>query len=986
MNKKTTPLSLSFLLAVFVFSLSFDRRAQAQILDPIVKEGQVIVNTIYDTSKWVLRVPYKLAFPLLARMKLKSMVENLSLQREVHKRVIARIESKGLIDEIIPFLSAVKDLYIPTGRFKSNENFDTYLRKQFKPTSTIPGIEHTMFQWKTKNENPETSRGFGLNDYLVSQLVYLYDAVYLQGKDPKAKLGNRLACEQEKTDADFSILVDRAMPITKNILEYVAGLLPDGHEYKDVIIKTAREHHRLQTITVSLVEFIDQQVCKHYRMFATSIFRQDQLRKWLRSKLKQERKGNGSGELWTYLNYANDHRRYAMHVVVDGLQGHLIEALATGNGKNTFIKKIMHDQRNAKKFAPNGQTSKTIAEVLKEEGKPPHLNHDFIKHFAKLGFTNDHYLPFFRDLYKDQTNGIVITGISTTPTISVRNLPIAMTGAPVAGMGATGLPNFHFVDRSFVYAGDHRGRPYYFFGNDALQLQELTRKAGMKTLFERLSQLTSFNCDGQFDRGANNSVDGFVNLAVGETIRDFGDVICVSELERRAANEKILRKKRESLLDLRKIMTAQHQFWEWYDLWGKRSARVLAERLIDEIAELEQDAFPEYLLYYSPWPDHFAHFKGPFSDEILSPSGELNRLDYWLRRYTEIYKKAGIYKHTLFGMAGDHGLTPVYHFLNPELVVFGEMRKRGVDFKVIKISSDEGEGPKLNSRLDPPSMKGIDAVVASTAGGNYMLDLFLDQGDGFTKQPLYHDLLAVKPLKYQKRAAFKPVNLIAEIYTRLSQSLDYLVVREKACDVKGGVVRIIGNRYGKRVDGLIERRERRIFYKITGADLLETNRLLSYGRLTENEKQQHATLYRQCHSRKSGSKTGAVYNDSATWCTERGWRTLASFTDRPDAVVQLAHIYDIGLAGTINLFPKQGIGYNSKVPGRHAGEHFHEKDAFVGLWGMPVKRTAKQGRIRTAVNGSMPTAIYEYLSGVRTVEGEDGWGYPSLGEAILGSH
>ncbi|MEE8415992.1 MAG: hypothetical protein V3S05_06950, partial [Desulfobacterales bacterium] len=620
MNNKITPISLSFLMTVLVFSLSFDRRAQAQIFDPIFSEGQIIVNTIYDTSKWALRVPYKLAFPLIARMKLKGMVENLSLRQDVHKRVIARIESKGLVDEIIPFLSAVKDLYVPTGQFKNNEDFDTYLRNQFNPTSTIPGIEHTMFQWKTPHKDPEASNGSGLNDYFVSQLVYLYDAIYLQGKDPKAKLGSRLACEQEKTDTELRVLADRAMPIMKNILEYVAGLLPDGHEYKRAVIKAARERDRLQTITVSLIEFVDQQVCKHYRMFATSIFRQAQLREWLRNELKEERKGNG--RLWTYLAYANEHRRYAMHIVVDGLQGHLVEALATGNGKNAFIQKIMHDQRNANKFAPKGQYSKTLIEVLKEEGKPPRLNHDFIKRFSRRGFTNDHYLPFFRDLYKDQTNGnpstgdttkpygIAITGISTTPTISVRNLPIAMTGAPVAGKGATGLPNFHFVDRHFVYAGDHRGRPYYFFGNDALRLQELTRKAGMKTLFERFSRLTSFNCGGQFDRGAYNTVDGFVNLAVGENVRDFGEMICVSELERRAANEKILREKRQALLDLRATLTARHQLWEWYDLRGKRNARVLAERLIDEIAELEQDAFPEYLLYYSPWPDHFAHFKG----------------------------------------------------------------------------------------------------------------------------------------------------------------------------------------------------------------------------------------------------------------------------------------------------------------------------------------------------------------------------------------
>ncbi|WP_159074860.1 hypothetical protein, partial [Vibrio cholerae] len=41
-----------------------------------------------------------------------------------------------------------------------------------------------------------------------------------------------------------------------------------------------------------------------------------------------------------------------------------------------------------------------------------------------------------------------------------------------------------------------------------------------------------------------------------------------------------------------------------------------------------------------------------------------------------------------------------------------------------KISSDEGEGPKLTNALNAPSYQKIDVVVASTAGGNFMLDFF----------------------------------------------------------------------------------------------------------------------------------------------------------------------------------------------------------------------------------------------------------------------
>ncbi len=47
----------------------------------------------------------------------------------------------------------------------------------------------------------------------------------------------------------------------------------------------------------------------------------------------------------------------------------------------------------------------------------------------------------------------------------------------------------------------------------------------------------------------------------------------------------------------------------------------------------------DYALIYIPWPDHFSHFKGPFSDEIMSPTGELNRMDYWLGRITDVYEE-----------------------------------------------------------------------------------------------------------------------------------------------------------------------------------------------------------------------------------------------------------------------------------------------------------------------------------------------------------
>jgi hypothetical protein len=981
-----------FLFFAVVLSSCVIRDMRLPFVEPTIKEGQLLANTIYDIGQWTARIPYKLALPIVARARLRGMVEKLSLDAAVHQRVMARIESKGLVDEIIPFLIAMQDLYLPSENLINNQTFDSYFRNHYAPDRSPPGVEHSMFQWATENQQAE-STGFGLDDYMVTKLVTIYDILYLQGHDPDEALREQLSCEDKTHGGELFNFTMQIKPHIKEVLEHIVTLLPEGNEFRGPIKKIASDNNKLDAISTSLIELVDQQVCKHYRMFATRIYRQQQLEDWMRTALHAEADGRGDGALWQFLDYANIERRYVMHIVVDGLQGQLMEALSQGSSDNPFLQKIEHDRQNAAGFAPKRQHSETIEEVLEKDGKPAQLNFQFIEHVAQQGFNDAHYLNFFKDLFSDANTGeqstqdwrvpygVVVSGVSTTPTISVRNLPIAQTGAPVAGKGATGIPNFHFVDRHFRFAGEQRGRPYYFFGNDALRLEELTQQAGMKTMFNRLPRAMSMNCGALYDAQAYFTVDALVNLGVGEQIRDFGEIICLSELQRRAANERSLREKRQALLATKSIIRAQPEFWQWNQLWNKRTTRRLAQRLIDQIASLEQDTMPEYFLYYNPWPDHFAHFKGPFSDEILSPSGELNRLDYWLNRFTEIYTEAGIDERTLFGMSGDHGLTPIFHVLNPEIEVFDRMREEGVDFKVVKISSDEGEGPRLNNQLAPPSMKGIDIVVASTAGGNYMLDLFVDQDQSFTRQPLHEDLLSVKPLTEQDRKT--SINIIHEIYTRLNESLDYLAVRETESTVAGGTIRLLGKREGQAATGLIERRGRRIFYQYRQADLLDTYRVTSYASLSPKDRQSHTDLLQKCHARKPGQVSGALPSKPSTWCTEEEWRLLTSYTDRPDAVAQLAHLYDSDRAGTINLFPRQGIGYNTRVPGRHAGEHFHEKNAFIGFWGKPVQRTSKQGRIRTAVIGALPATLYEYLAREPVIEGENGWGFTSLGSALL---
>jgi hypothetical protein len=651
-------------------------------------------------------------------------------------------------------------------------------------------------------------------------------------------------------------------------------------------------------------------------------------------------------------------------VVVDGLQGHLMEALARGRADDLFVREISREQQGASVARP--------ASVPSLPAPPQSVR--FLERLARAGFRHPAYLPYFRRLYSEESHGIARAGIATTPTISVRNLPIAKTGAPVAGPGGTGIPNFHFVERQYAKQGRVQGRAYYFYGNDAVLLDALTRASGMRTLFDRLPRLSSFSCTAQYDAAAHYTVDAFLNLAIGEKIRDFGERLCLEELEHRARNEIRLRALRRELLAKEPILGDSPAWYEWWNAFGARKQHEIARMLVRELAALEQDAMPQLLLYYNPWPDHFAHFKGPFSDEILSPSGELNRLDYWLGRIRNVYAASGVLPQTLFVMAGDHGLTPVFHLLNPEVEVFDRLRGEGVDFRVVKISSDEGEGPKLTHRLRPMSMKGIDVVVASTAGGNYMLDLFVDQDAGFVRQPVYSELRAVSPLAPSSRS--HGVDLVHEMASRLGETLDYLVVREEECRPDRASLRLVALRDGQRIDAHIQRAGDRIYYDPGSVDLLATDRLTPYETLRAEERDEHAALRHRCVET-------ARLGDPASWCGESEWRRLTSATPRPDSVVQLAHLYDIDRAGTVNLFPRPGIAYNSKVPGRHAGEHFHEKDAFVGAWGAPISATRARPRLRSAVNGSLAQLVYEHLTSSRTEAGVDGFGYPSLADELF---
>lgn len=955
--------SIRVACAALCFALARPLAAEAEPLDPVRLRAQVLAEQIYDATAWVARVPTELAMPIVARAKLRDWVDDLDLAPEVRERVLARIDSRVLVDEIIPFLIAVKDTY--TARDPSVVAFDEVVRRRYAREESIPGMEHTLFTWNPSTGADPPADGIALDPALAAQVVTLYDALYLSRVESDAGLSEELAsCARREDPAALRAAVARTRVPVRRILADARerlGLEGDRAAALDAVLG---DPGRLETVTAAGIEFVDRLVCRSYRIFATRLVRERQLRRWLLAELERP----GGGALWRYLAHANHARRHAVLVVVDGLQGHLVEALARGRKDDPFLAAVHAEIGRAGGPPPSVGPAR----------RAPRQRVRFLEWRVGRRHDDPRFLPFFRDLYRDdgphdprRPFGLALGGVSTTPTISVRNLPIAWTGAPVAGPGGTGVPNFHFVDRTYRRGGRLVGRPYYFYGNDALRLLGLTREAGMRTLFDRFALRGSYACAAQYDEASHDGIDAFLNLAVGESQRDFAEILCMSALRRRAGNERRLHHLRAGLLRQREELTRKVAPWRIFSRSGLQDRRTLARRDLEEIARLEQETLPELLVYYNPWPDHFAHFEGPFSDAILAPSGELARLDYWLGVLAEIYREGGVEARTLFGMAGDHGLAPVFHLQDIGEVVFEALRARGIDFRLAKISSDEGEGPKLNNPFEPPAMKGFDVVVASTAGGNVMLDFFRDQGPGWAEQPLREHLEALALVGSEADGPIR-VDVIGLLLEELGDGLDYLVVREETCDPSGGAVRLVGPRNGRRVDARISRRGARVAYRFEGVDLLGTDQLTPYRALSEAERAAHAALRDRCLA-------ASKETSPALWCTEEEWRELTHYTARPDSVVQLAHLYDSDRAGTVNLFPRAGLAYNSLVPGRHAGESFHEKDAFAGLWGVPVARDAAAGRPHALVNGQVPIALFEYLQGAAVGPDEVGFGYPAVG-------
>ena len=903
-----------------------------------VREGARIVGSeIYRTVELTAKIPIDLAKPFLVRVTLKGYLDDIELPDEVRARVEARIDSDRFVDEIVPWLLDLKEIYAPSD---PPTGFDEHIREVFRPArDAVPGLEHSLFRFDEKvaavgaeaegggtdeggtDEKPESG---GISPELTSLLVRAYDAIFLQAER------SPLLASQEPDAATRA----RVQPLVEAILRNVIESTPESSELRAELAKILADPASVRALTYTGIEFVQRTAYSSYRRFHRRAVRRQQLRNWLRHHLDEDNLELIRG----WLTRSNE-RHYGVLVVVDGLQGHLVEALALGSETSPFVRALVEELPSEDAEADRGAAEDAPARLAIARSA-----HAFLRSFAETGFRHSAYLPFFRTLYDARGRGIARSGVSTTPTLSVRNIPIALTGAPVAGKGGTDIPDFHFVDRD-------ANRAFYFYGNDLLRLDELTEAAGLRTLFDRLEHLASLSACAPYDAGAHFSIDYLINLATGEGRRDFGEKPLLAELTRRSANELELRALRRSL---HQVVT-DLEGASWYRFISRATFRKRAEQLIEQIADLEDDSLPQLLVYYNPWPDHFAHFTGPFADEIVSPTGELNRLDWWLGQIQAVYADAGVLSETLFGMAGDHGLTTIEHAIDVEERVFGGLLEDGVRLATRKNSADEGEGPRLTDPLAPPSMRGYDVVVSATAGGHHSMDWFFTQESEWRRHPLARELR-----EFRTRSG-ATIDVIEEVRDRLGESLDFLVVREEACSTEAAALRVVMTREGAAVETVIRRRAGRIWYDAQ-QDLLGLGELSPYDAKPEGRKaQRRGGLLAK--SRRASSE------DAATWLTGDEWRELASWCARPDAIVQLARLFDTERSSTMHIFPAPGYGYDTAVPGRHGGESFHEKDAFAGIWGAPVERTT---RLQTASISAVAATIHRWLLDEDQEPGE-GW-------------
>jgi hypothetical protein len=270
---------------------------------------ETFVRGIYQTYHDVTRYSVKKAAPYIVKWKIKEFLSGLPVQDEVKKNIMARLNvdenvaDSVPLDEVIPFLWALKTQYWIE---KDTEfSFDAWARQNI--SKLAPGGEHSLFQFSPKSDG-QTTTGFSFKDeknkQIAAQLVTLYHALFIV---PRI---SPLRAELKPTDE----MVKRVSQIVRELLKSFQAQLKATDEIGSSIEKLADDNESLEAVTASLIMAVHRETYKAYQSFVRKIDRQEKLLAWMKSHKR-------SPALLEYLIFAQNDRRFAIHAVVDGLQG-----------------------------------------------------------------------------------------------------------------------------------------------------------------------------------------------------------------------------------------------------------------------------------------------------------------------------------------------------------------------------------------------------------------------------------------------------------------------------------------------------------------------------------------------------------------------------------------------------------------------------------------------------------------------------------------
>ncbi len=311
-----------------------------------VRSGaEVLATDIYRSLEWTVRLPGKAVMPFAVRQVVKSYIEDLEIGDDVKRRLEERIDRDEFMDSTVPFLLHLSELYSTS---RETETFEQHVRAEFDELRSLPGFEHARFRWEeqapeaAENAHPEAAADDErVRAVVIGGIVEIYDALFIENaSDPLRTLES---CTPET--------IERASVLVCALLESLAEQLPPG-ELREGLSKLSADEERIEALTISLGELIGEFAHRSFQRFLRLATREAELREWMLGELEKD----GFGRLEDYLMQAPT-RRHAVLICVDGLQGHLVRALAGGgpeDGNALFIRKICEESSECEAAQPSG--------------------------------------------------------------------------------------------------------------------------------------------------------------------------------------------------------------------------------------------------------------------------------------------------------------------------------------------------------------------------------------------------------------------------------------------------------------------------------------------------------------------------------------------------------------------------------------------------------------------------------------------------------